>query len=174
MAGAPLRIRRSGRNRAGGPAQAAGRTWAGATRRCVFSSDTGRGAGWKKDPDQGGVAGPEDRRRPGQHLCVRGAVSGRNFAGTAGLHHTRRPLQATGARNQADISRGDRSRRIVAARLRSNQWRTRIFPTRMEGLWPRGRALPILPVRRQLRRRAPYRAIRPQHILLRPQPTIAG
>ena len=120
----------------------------------------------KTDADQGRPAGPEDRRRSGQHLCVRGAVPSRDFAAAAGVHRTGRAGEAAGAGDQADADRGDRGRRIVVARLCADQRGTRLFPARLEGLWARGRALPHVPGRRRLQRGAADRAGGPQHLLL--------
>ncbi len=57
--------------------------------------------------DQGGPAGPEGRRRPGQHLCLRGAVPRPPVPAAARPHHPRRPGRPAGA--------GDQGRRCAEA-----------------------------------------------------------
>jgi formamidopyrimidine-DNA glycosylase len=59
---------------------------AGAAGRRVLRRDVERGAGGQAHADQGGAAGSAARRRIGQHLCLRGAVPGADFA--ARLAHT--------------------------------------------------------------------------------------
>ena len=71
------------------------------------------------------------------------------------------------------LTRGDRRRRLVVARLRAARRRTGLFPARLEGLWPRGRALRALPRPARLPGRPPHHAVRPQHVLLPAHPALA-
>ena len=61
------------------------------------------------------------------------------------------------------LERGDRRRRLVAARLCAGQRRTRLFPAPLGGLRQGGRALPRLHLRR---RGAPHHPSRPLDLLL--------
>ncbi len=76
---------------------------------------------------------------------------------------------AAGAGDQGHLARGDRRRRIKPARLRPAGWRARLFPARLEGLRPGRGGLPAL---RLLSGDQAYRAVRPQHVLLRPRPAV--
>ena len=92
-------------------------------------------AGRQDDADQGGAARPAHRRRARQHLCLRGAVPRRAVAAPA--RRRRWPGRApsgssTAIRDGAD--RGDRGRRLVAARLCPGRWRARLFPASLGGL----------------------------------------
>ena len=62
-----------------------------------------------------------------------------------GLHGARRAGGAAGAGDPRHAARGDRRRRVLAARLRAAGRRARLFPACLEGLWPRGRTLRTLP-----------------------------
>ena len=82
-----------------------------------------------------------------------------------------RPGRPAGRGDPRGARRGDRSRRLVVARLCPGRWRAWLFPAPLGGLRPRGRALPRL----QLRRRgAPHRPIRPLDFLLREAAALRG
>ena len=94
-------------------------------------------------------------------------------ARSVGPHDPGRPRRPAGAGDQGDAARGDRRRRFVAARLRAAGRRTGLFPARLEGVWPRGRAVRALPgppacpgIRRIMQSGA-------QHVLLPAHPAIA-
>ena len=90
----------------------------------------------------------------------RARLSPRRLAGTIGRGRAERLVAAI----RGSARGSNRSRRIVIARLRADQWRTRLFPTSLGSLWPGGRALPRLHLQRGC---APHRAGRPLDFFLR-------
>ena len=82
--------------------------------------------------DQGGAARPADRRRAGQHLCLRGAAPGRDLAAPQGRPHRCQPAsRAAGPDHPRRADRGDRGGRLVAARLPAGRWRAGLFPAQL-------------------------------------------
>src|SRR6266700_2284069 len=59
---------------------------------------------------------------------------------------------------------------VIGARLRPGQWRARLFPAPLGGLWQGGRALLRLHLRRG---RPPHRPVRPLDLFLRQAPALA-
>ena len=74
--------------------------------------------------------------------------------------------------DQGDAERGDRGRRFQPAGLCAARGGVGLFPARLEGLWPRERALRAVSGPAGLRRNRPDRAIRAQHVLLSAHPAL--
>ncbi len=69
-----------------------------AARQCLRRRHAGARLHGQEDEPQGGAAGPADRRRARQHLCLRGAASRAAFAQTHGLDDRRPKRRAERAR----------------------------------------------------------------------------
>ena len=118
----------------------------------------------KMTPIKSALLDQRDRRRARQHLCLRGALSRPVVAAAARRHDWPWPGRTAGSGDPRRARGSNRSRRLVIARLCADQWRTRLFPASLGGLWPRGRALPRLHLQRGC---APHRAGRPLDFFLR-------
>ncbi len=91
----------------------------------------------RRTADQGGAAGPADRGRAGQHLCLRGAVPRPASPAATGRQRGRRRAAPAGAGDPGDADRGDRRRRLQPARLRAARRRARLFPARLPKVYGR-------------------------------------
>src|SRR3981189_1710285 len=71
--------------------------------------------------------------------AARGGGGGPAGGGAGGAEW--RARRGAGERDPRGARRGDRGRRFIAAGLCAGEWRTRLFPASLGGLWPRGRAV---------------------------------
>ena len=84
---APLRLHEADRARRAEPASDDRGARPRAARQRLRRRDAGRGLRGQEDEPQGRAVGPEGRRGPRQHLCVRGAAPRASVAQAAGLDH---------------------------------------------------------------------------------------
>ena len=134
-----------------------------------------RGAGRQADADQGRAARPEGRRRAGQHLCLRGAVPRPHLAAALGVHGPGRAGQPAGAGDQADTC-ARRSppadRRCATMCSRTANWAISSTPGR--SMAARASPAPAVPGKPACGGRAPDRAVRAQHVLLRADSAVSA
>ena len=125
-----------------------------------------RGAGRPLGADQGHASRPADRRRPRQHLRLRGAPHGADRAVAGGGPDFAAPAGAAGRGDQGGAPRRDRGGGLVASRLCPAVGRARLFLEAMAGLRPGRGGVPLR------KHDPPAGRFGPLHLLLPPLPAL--